>query len=387
MALLFFHGVDTQVGSTATEAQNWDSGSMFTVNTGSRNGNQANYWDGASGNYREKSSLSISGSVVVGVGVKLGAATQGARDLISIKDGTTAKLTVGLDSADKLTLWLGDQSTGSLLGTGTTVLSASTWYFVEIKADVANGTAEVRLNDSAEITDASTGSSGSANAVRFGYQTTQNGVSGTNGDTFFDDYYIADTSGTGVVNNFVGSSAGVFGWDGDLSNPLGAPNAAGSSTQWTPDSGSNYARLREGTNDDDWSYVETSTTGHKDLYSFPDWSTGKSYVHSVKTTVVAKYASGSGSVRVIAARSGSTGNGATHTLGSTYAQFQDYMLTDPATASDWTQTNLNATEFGIEAMGGSPRVTLLRVEAFMSDTSFAVAATRRPNFVGFVGVP
>lgn len=385
MALLWWYGADTQVGWIAGEALNWDVGAMPATNEG-RHGNQSNGWTGTLNEYNEKQSLSISGSIIVGFAVKVNAATQGVRDLLTLKSGSTVVLTVGLNAADKLTLYSGDLSTGTLLQTGSTALVAETWAYVEIKADIANGTAVVRLDNTVEINEASTGTTGSVNAVRWGYQTTKNNVGGDAGSTLFDDYYIADTSGTNDVNDFIGCSAAVYGWDADTP-PIGAPNAAGTTTQWTPSSGSNYACVDEGASDNDASYVETSTAGHKDLYNFPDWPTSPSVVHSVRATLYARYNSTAGAVRSLAYHSGSTSNGATHTLGGSYAQFSDYFPLCPSTSAAWTSAQLNAAEFGIECVSGNPRVTLVRVEALLSNTSFAAAPTRRPNFVGFVGVP
>jgi len=49
------------------------------------------------------------------------------------------------------------------------------------------------------------------------------------------------------------------------------PDGAGASTQWTPDAGSNYARVNETTApDDDTSYVQTATAAQTDSYTFDD---------------------------------------------------------------------------------------------------------------------
>lgn len=78
-------------------------------------------------------------------------------------------------------------------------------------------------------------------------------------DTYIDDMYSADVTG-----------------DGDQIPPAlrfvpSLSDGAGGSAQWTPDSGSNYARVNETTvPDGDTSYVETATTAQKDLYTFAD---------------------------------------------------------------------------------------------------------------------
>ena len=48
------------------------------------------------------------------------------------------------------------------------------------------------------------------------------------------------------------------------------PNAAGDETNWSPDSGSNYARVNESSQDGDTSYVERTSTIANDLYNIDD---------------------------------------------------------------------------------------------------------------------
>lgn len=90
------------------------------------------------------------------------------------------------------------------------------------------------------------------NAVEF-MKGAGSGVSGTfQDDTFIED---VDTEGDQIPKNYTFVMA--------------LPDGAGSSTQWTPDSGSNYARVNESTApDNDTSYVQTATAAQLDLYTF-----------------------------------------------------------------------------------------------------------------------
>lgn len=82
------------------------------------------------------------------------------------------------------------------------------------------------------------------------------GSTGIYPNTYVDDMYSADVTG-----------------DGDQVPPAlrfvpSLPDGAGASSQWTADSGTNYARVNETTAPDgDTSYVETATTAQKDLYT------------------------------------------------------------------------------------------------------------------------
>ena len=78
---------------------------------------------------------------------------------------------------------------------------------------------------------------------------------------YFDDLYVCDGSGS-VNNDFLG----------DVRVVTVRPNGAGGSTQWTPDSGSNYARVNETISGEDSNYVEDGTSGHEDRYAYGDLS-------------------------------------------------------------------------------------------------------------------
>lgn len=84
-------------------------------------------------------------------------------------------------------------------------------------------------------------------------------------ETFIDDGYVEDVNGEGDQvpegYQFV----------------MAVPDGAGSSTQWTPDAGSNYARVNEDSApDDDTTYVEDAAAAQLDLYTFGNLTEGPS---------------------------------------------------------------------------------------------------------------
>lgn len=81
--------------------------------------------------------------------------------------------------------------------------------------------------------------------------------------TYVDSLYIEDVTGEGdqVPKGY--------------RIPMALADGAGSSAQWTPDAGSNYARVNEdATPDEDTTYVETATATQLDLYTFTDLTDG-----------------------------------------------------------------------------------------------------------------
>lgn len=221
-------------------------------------------------------------------------------------------------------------SAGTVIATGTTNILASTWYYVEVHALIngASGSCSMRINGISEIAN-TTGNFGST-AV------TQVTLTGGN-NTDIDDVYVLDTTGSAPRNTFLG----------DVRVQTIMPSGAGSHTQWTPSTGSNFAAVDETTPNDDTDYVSDSTAGHYDTYAYADIDSGAT-VYAVQTNVWAR--KDDASVRQIAPviRQSSTDyDGTTVTLGSSYGLFSQLYDKDP-TAADWTAANVNADEFGIK---------------------------------------
>ena len=146
---------------------------------------------------------------------------------IRLYDGTTQGVSLYKYSDGEL---------GVTRGTGTELkrtsglrLAPYHWYYIELKVKCAtSGTYELRVGG---VTVASgTGNTKlGAHDYHDGFRFSGGGPAGT-----FDDLYFLDASGT-TNNDFLGNVCVV----------TARPDAAGDSTQWTPDSGSNYARVNE----------------------------------------------------------------------------------------------------------------------------------------------
>lgn len=155
------------------------------------------------------------------------------------------------------------RGTSTVLGTGTTVLSATTWYYVQYRVVIhdttgifvvkLNGTEEINLTSQDTRSDAAAG-----------------------GDTCDRCYFDRLTSGQPVFGDFwINSVAGSV--NNDYPDNIGIEalvvNAAGGGTQLTrggTDSGSNFGQVDERPSNDVTDYVYGSTVGDRDLYGFPD---------------------------------------------------------------------------------------------------------------------
>ena len=224
-------------------------------------------------------------------------------------------------------------SGGTTIATGTTVISASTWYYIEVKLFVngASGTVEVHLGGATEIA-STTGNFGSTNAGQISLNKQSRGRSWD-----YDDIYVADTSGAAPRNTFLG----------DVRVQTIYPTGAGAHTAWTPDSGSNYARVNETLADGDTSYISDATPGDIDTYVFGDIDAAAT-VLAVQTNLYArKDDANTRQIAPVVRQSGTDYAGTTVTLTSSYVAYTQIYNQDP-TVADWTASAVNANEFGVK---------------------------------------
>jgi hypothetical protein len=126
-------------------------------------------------------------------------------------------------------------------------------------------------------------------------------------------------------------------------------NGAGASTQWTPDSGSNYARVNEANEDGDASYVFDSVAGDIDLYSLAGSGLTTNVILGVQVTDWLKLDSPGSRGHCIEWRSGGANyDGTTNAITNTasYQPVTEIKTLDPATSAQWTRANLDNLQIG-----------------------------------------
>lgn len=256
-----------------------------------------------------------------------------AQDLFFVRDtaGGTNLMRIGYDATGKLSI---RNSGGTVIATGTTVLTTATWYYIEFKLVIAgaSGTIEIHLNGASEIT-TTTGNFGSTNAGAIVLQ-----APGTSGNSDYDDLYILDTTGSAPQNTFLG----------DVRVETIYPTADGNHTQWTPNSGStHYTQVDEAQADGDTSYVSDSTPGDLDTYAFGDIDTGATVFAVQRNIYARKDDANTRQIAPVTRQSGTDYVGTTVTLSSSYVTYSQLDNQDP-TGSNWTPTTVNADEFGVK---------------------------------------
>lgn len=144
-------------------------------------------------------------------------------------------------------------------------------------------------------------------------------------------------------------------WVGALIPKLLTPNGD-DSKQLTPSAGSdNYAMVDETAEDGDTTYVQSNTSGHKDIYTFTDLESG--YEPKVISIVmVAKEADAGGkgmkilSVQDSTERTHLTTSPLPATYPSAIAVGQSVTLDDCPDGTALSRTKLNAIKFGVEVV-------------------------------------
>jgi hypothetical protein len=211
--------------------------------------------------------------------------------------------------------------------------SVGTWNYFEIEATIDDtvGTCTVRLNG--------------AQIFNFTGDTRNGGTStlidtvGVGGyDRDIDDVYICDDTGPAPYNTFLG----------EMRIYSLSPTGAGSSTQWTPDSGSNYARVNE-VPYSAANYVQSTTSGQRDTYTMADLPASAGNVLAVQNNTIAKRTDATLiSVKPAIKSGASIYYGSAVALTTSDATLTDLRTIDPDTLSGWTVSGVNALEGGFE---------------------------------------
>lgn len=233
----------------------------------------------------------------------------------------------------------------TVLGTTTSNFSYNVWHYFEMKVTArtsTNGSYELRWNEVNVLsaTGVNTAAAASDGVDIIAWRTTSGA-----GNVRWDDMYVCDD--TGAINND---------FKGDSQIRGGLPNGAGDVQQWTPGTGVTHHTLvddaatgvTDGTdnNNDD-------TNGHKDLYDFQDLTAVNGNIYGVMLmSQLAMNAAGSRTLKHVYRDIANVEyNPANFVVSSTtYTEFQDIMENNPISAVAWTESDINAAQFGVEVV-------------------------------------
>lgn len=277
--------------------------------------------------------LTTNATLIVGFGFKV--TDDDTYSFCSLYDGTTLGVNIQWEeTTGELILRRGTTILGTTSGLG---LLANTWYWIELKVLCNNttGTYELRVGEanilSASGVDTQEGTNAYHNHVKFD--------AGTGAYSYFDDLYICDGSGASN-NDFLGNC---------MVSAI-QPDGAGTTTEWAPSAGANYACVDENPADDDTTYVEDSVAAQMDLYAYGSVIAGLTNIKGVQINTDCRETDATSYDIKIQIRSGAANyDGGAQTVGSTnYLTKMRVAEQDPATSAAWIESGINAAEFGVK---------------------------------------
>lgn len=228
-------------------------------------------------------------------------------------------------------------STGTAYGTTVGLgLVPNTWYYIElkVKCHATLGTFDLHVDGTSVLSGSNLNTKIGSNLYHDRFK-----LQGYYHAPIFDDLYFLDSTGT-TNNNFLGQMRIVT---------LSA-DGAGDSTQFTPDSGSNYARVNGVVADDDTSYVETSESNYKDLYTYDDLTGITTGIAGISINTVCKQSdAASFSLKSLCKSNATEDADSGQPIQSfTYLNKQRIMETDPDTDAAWAPAAVSAAQFGYQ---------------------------------------
>lgn len=257
--------------------------------------------------------------------------------LVRFLDGVTTHLE--FDFTASTGLWRVTRN-GTLLLTGTTVLSQNTEYYVEIQCTIADsggvailkvdGTADGVINSSS--LDTRNGANASANIVQMQLFSGSSRIVPQ-----YKDIYINDNNGANDITFW-----------GPMTVASLVPSSAGNKAQWTPLSSTNVSNVDDTVVDGDTTYNSTATNGNIDSFVATDTGYSAGTVLGVEWASEVRRLDASSTARVAPVfRIGGTDYvGSDIAFSTTYTiQTQRYRQS-PATSSAWTVSELDGAEVG-----------------------------------------
>lgn len=252
---------------------------------------------------------------------------------------------VRIDNTYRLKIYIG----ATLVGAYGAIVALNSWYLLEtyFKASATVGNFTVKV-DGTQIHNSGDANTGETNAGGLSIANSSPGSTATNiANMKIDCVAVNDDSG-GVNNSWIGP--------GVITSLK--PKAAGNYTQWTPNTGDNYAAVDETPKDDDTTYVESATTDQIDTYDLEELNADKGIpntatVLAVSSNIVARYTDSSGDIQPVL-RSGTTDHAGTQVaVGSAYNDVMkmEVFSVSPFTSGAWTVTEVDGLEAGIKFKG------------------------------------
>ncbi len=291
-------------------------------------------WEG--NNWIQTPSLTTNATLLIGAAFKTTTTFSSyTTALFAFYDGALMGMNLRLTPAGELAVYYFTTLLKTSTGAG---LVLNQWSYIEFKVvcNSTTGSYDVRVDGVSVLSDSGINTQIGSNVY---YDSIR--LNATTSYMSLDDLYICDGSG-GSHTNFLGPCRTL------VSNPDG-DNSVNWSTVY-PALTDHYADVDDGTiADDDATYVEDNTTGHRDLFDYASISTltdifGVAIHTTCKVTDVIPV-----DIKTVIESNGDEEISAALTMSSTDYRTISYISeTDPHTSLAWDVTNLNDAHFGFE---------------------------------------
>jgi hypothetical protein len=218
------------------------------------------------------------------------------------------------------------------------ILQVGAWAYVEAWVVIADSGGRCVVKINGDIVIDFTGNTKNGGTATTLDKVKISGISNFNTDQYWDDLYLCDATGPAPYNTFLGEHR-IYSL---------APTGAGSSTQWTPDSGSNYSRVNE-VPYSAANYVQSATSGQRDTYTMADLPATVGSILAVQNNTIAKRTDAAAiSIKPAIQSGASVYYGTAVALTANDATVRDLRTIDPNTSTAWTVGGVNALEGGFE---------------------------------------
>lgn len=233
---------------------------------------------------------------------------------------------------------------GTILATDTLALAVGQFYYIELKVlfHASAGAYELRVAGVTRLSGSGVQTTNSANAyanaIMLGGNSSNYGSGADSITCTFDDIYVCDTSGS-VNNDFLG----------DCRVDFVLPTSDGYYSDFTPSTGTdNYATVDE-SSPNTADYASSNVFNAKDSYGMQDLTSlldpavfGVQPVYLMNTNY-----EGSRHVAPLVRSGGVDSEGSASVPGTTSRYFSGIFELNPNGSVSWTQSSVNAAEFGV----------------------------------------
>jgi hypothetical protein len=261
-------------------------------------------------------------------------------DIIAFVDGTTVQVQVEYAIGGFIRVRLA--TSGVILATSTNpVVKQNKWHWIEVQITISNTVGQITIDvdginaiNTAANLDTQTSASATCDEIRF----TSGGSDGR-----WDDIYIATPTG-GQITSFIG--------DAQIDNIM--PDGAGNYTEFgaeTPGASTHWQNCDEIGPDGDSTKITSTAVNQRDTFTHANLAAITTQtIHAVQQTAYAKHDGTATNFRLVHRRT-TDNNGASQAGGASYGYFREVWEQDQdAGPGAWTETNVNASEGGVESL-------------------------------------